>query len=1766
MARTEKAEEILQQSHKEIEQKVNSEEFQNLIREKNKRVLFDLEEFVNSIVKQIETSGLSTNEIEGIRSEVRTIENETRQAILDLLNSEQSPEPSSQPCELITQDDLDALFAGFEKPKEEDAEKQNKESLRQKLQALAEEEMVKIKLEGVWFDKSFNDVAESLISQREEAINRFIAKATQLNLSQGEANHLEELKEDIFVEINRKIAEIFSDHLHLQTDILSRSFNSLIEITEIKNEKLDEDFNENKQHINSKTDELLKKFDACTYLDEQEKEDFKRRLIEISEFYQNRLTEIYNEKKTETQKPELDPSERPPNEGPDLEQPNIEEPDIFSEIHSFGPRETLYIVRIEDVVDALAKRRAKEKLEQLKHKGFVKKIWIRMSEDGYLKKFEKEEENAIKENRNLMATIQARIRGKSEQEKDRGKEISYEQLDAIIDECKEGLVSTESICHRGINYQLASIFKDYATGKMEESRESFEKRMEEKIIPLLRDSKVANPGDMYTSNLFALAQGYRDHIKNIIEKAQLEFGFNQEENIIKAIGAELSLDIKLANRDRDLESKPKTSLRFYEKLINLTQDIPVLSKFIGNPVAAAFLGSLTGKTVTRMAIGFGVIGAGATGAWAALGTAAVFGGAYAAWRRSKDFKEDRRMDLNRRTLGENKDNEQLGERNKKMGEFAYDQIIAEEAIEKLNGLASPEDAVVLIADLEARLSVSKERKVDLIGVSQESGRKYESNIIPMRDLRGALKDARAKFSITENMLFLDKDERIKELRDEIEDKDRKADTARRISSAWAGASGALIGVVVGATMQEAGHHLFGLHSDKTTAIDALKDWFAHSPTTEPGINTGISLESIKINGVDTNFRLPTGFHLENTDGQINVLDSKGNIAIENFQQLLNPDGTPKNTTFTFDDRVFNLDRTNSEIAGKNISLSPEDYIKNHSDKFHDVHRIMWYDNNTDRPAFEKNELALLWGGNKGAGINNNGDFVFNIKHMSPDGSTHGKFSVDAQSAIKEGKLKIMLSMSEGTQEKVFEVPIDSKGNAIILKDTEIAKIFFKNNEGHAEFLGRFAEVAQNLDTKDGVDQVAVLATHEGSGVPSIDEIIKGDSSTTYKLDEILSEKTMPKRPWEDPLVFPIARRKSLELPSKRRKRNINGNETTPAMSSHNSRQASSETEAQPLTSENPPTSKEEINQETLESKESNAKLISLEDKFNELTEGIDMSSSIVTIESRKRTEIGRWLLNDMNPDSFFEDSPGNRRGEADFDIFTQDKINKLRKISITVLPKSWGKDWLKFIERLGNSEVSENQTKEEISAHRASILFKGATLNMILAGLKMEGKENLFKLIEKYKNLNEKRNAHELPIRMARNVDQDNPEDKGELDELNPKTNLDERIENIKKKDKPSAKEVALLKKLEKEKEAERNRALIESVKKNAKRIEFAVHGKIVREEFKEQSDLDGEMSISLLLTGLGLDHTPKVEFVDQGDKKDNAFNLDTGNKDGLTFEGDTIYFDHHGTFSERDSSATKVVYETLLNLGLIGKENYIKNIVDFVTRVDNCNYPGTVDHAVFDNFDKTLWGLKNGIKFKENHKLTNAIIKNIVKFIKDGRDPYTTRLTEAQIKAFGLEDESAKQKAIIETSNDRFKKLEDDGFIIGEEDGPFGKIIIDVIENERSRQNPDDIKGSSGVLDGIEEAKLHGYNTLIVWDKTKNNFIINADREIDFDIRGKDRKRVGMPVRGMWIVENENRNDDLFNKITLTNVIESITGKKISALGIRGKLREFLNKEPKFK
>lgn len=551
-------------------------------------------------------------------------------------------------------------------------------------------------------------------------------------------------------------------------------------------------------------------------------------------------------------------------------------------------RENIFIVDISEIVKAMAWREAEQKLRGMLDKtqsNFLTRAAVRLGEKGYLMKYYKEALAAIKDNKNLMAEIEARMLTSGIKSENIDK--SYEVLDAVLEEFTHEVMDADEkgdlVQDDEINLAVGQLFADYATSDM--TRAEFDQTVEVRVIALLKNKNKKfgatgredeAEGLMYANNLFALAEGYRKQVEGQVKELGKEFGPEQTANIELQIKAEMALDIQLGLKQKDLyETKPKPVLKWYEKFVDATENIPILNKVVANPVTYGIVGGIAGslasKSVTRAVAGIGLVSLAGVAPWLTpLLIGAGMGGTFTAMRRSRDLQYDRGMDLRRSTLGIEVDDD--AKRTNKIREFNYDLKRAEQLQASLAEIMARENLTdedkKAIADVMARIELEKEKSVDLIGVSEAEGKAHKTKQIAMKDLKVALKDIREKFNLSPDGPEMQAliNEIKADLTGNIEQNDNNFEAYKRWERKKSFLIGAGTGLAAGAIGQwitgQFSEHVLGRTPKAESALEHIYHWFRgdHGTAGEGAVQ-----------------------HLTFKDGQL--LDSQGHIMVKSPIEL-----------------------------------------------------------------------------------------------------------------------------------------------------------------------------------------------------------------------------------------------------------------------------------------------------------------------------------------------------------------------------------------------------------------------------------------------------------------------------------------------------------------------------------------------------------------------------------------------------------------------------------------------------------------------------------------------------------------------------------------------------------------------------------------------------------------------------------------------------------------------------------------------------------------
>lgn len=647
------------------------------------------------------------------------------------------------------------------------------------------------------------------------------------------------------------------------------------------------------------------------------------------------------------------------------------------------PKGEAYVVDVSEYVKAYALRLAEQKLndilyppkeerqpgerrtfgDRLKGVGrgianFGKKIWVRLGEEGYRQKFYREQLQNIQNDKDLLAGLETRILKKSQ---GRGtvesKKASQEVLDSVIEEFEKKIVEAdekgEIVNDPNVNQTAAELFYGWATGAIA-SREEFDQQVEEKIMPLVKASgrqftneqnrKGEAAGLMYANNFFQLAESYKSYLQNEVSKLKEKYGEDQEQIIKDEVKAQMALDIQLGLKQKDLyETKPLNTLKWYEKLVDATERIPILNKILANPVSYGVLGGVVGtfagKGAARMAAGAGLVTLAGVAPWLApLILGFGFGGLYAGMRRSRDLAHDRGFDLRRSTLGA----ESEGRRTAKMREFQYDTLTAEGLTAELQAMLQKsrltDDDKGRVAEITARLQLERERSVDLIGVQGAEGSKHGTKAVAMKDLKIVLGEVKNKHDLGEEQLRDNVEQLKTALGKMVDERDRAFGRYKAAESVKAGVFGALMGLAGGAVAQEAGHEVMDLAGHEPKGETALQHLFH----VVKGDKTYLSdkLQSMSFEwpgGAKTDINIPEGTSLRADGGYYDLVDARGKVVFDNIE--INKDGFTPDTIERL--RAQGFDFKDNVTTTQKMSSSLDDL----KEKFHlGKHpRIEWHD-------------------------------------------------------------------------------------------------------------------------------------------------------------------------------------------------------------------------------------------------------------------------------------------------------------------------------------------------------------------------------------------------------------------------------------------------------------------------------------------------------------------------------------------------------------------------------------------------------------------------------------------------------------------------------------------------------------------------------------------------------------------------------------------------------------------------------------------------------
>lgn len=742
-------------------------------------------------------------------------------------------------------------------------------------------------------------------------------------------------------------------------------------------------------------------------------------------------------------------------------------------------------------------------------KRFIRTMW--KGEHGlarhyYREKYKKEALEQIQQQNDLLANEDVGLDARTRAQMATIDRFQSEYDESIHDEAGE---QREKIAKDSpFAIEIKQLIQRYASGEITDADALQEERG--RLLQRMQDSgngQLIGEGAMRIDNLLAIA----DQVKAMVDHGE------SIERVLEGM--------KIYTGESRANVRSEAHLSKIERAIDRMQ-----RSRIGGLVGPVALGAAASVVI-------GVTNVGRGSLLTAAGMMAVPGavsGGFAALRESKRVKEERA--LHSREMAQGKTYEPGSKRRDQMEETRYETRSATVLTQTLNELLkdvetpTPEavqGAYATVAVIEARIRKSDKSKVDLLSYSDVASIEQERRDldearalakIRLKTHLGSLPEAfRTQFSVhsgqsANQALEQYIGEANKLLETDISQKDAAFAKLRRRRVLTAAAVGAGVGIASSFITQEVVAGLdanrnglveswFGAQSNpdgRSTILKGTADWLTGS---KPPEATGAfrHFESHAIEGHKGVVQLPEGYKVTaGNDGQFGIEDPEGHHIADG----LSVDKAGKLTPASLDTLhnqgigVEDHSKRATITTEKTKKVSIRDYVKHHKNETTKVTRDFWYDNNTPKPIFEKNELGLAWGGEDGKGVGKHDDIKMSIAGMTQGGSYHNGESVSWEEAAKDGKLKVAISASRDTQTDVFMIKVNPNGGITIPEDHPARKFFTIDKHGQAHFRGGFVEAVEDRGKQGGSKHhISPLATITGEDrLKEVTDVVKVPST------------------------------------------------------------------------------------------------------------------------------------------------------------------------------------------------------------------------------------------------------------------------------------------------------------------------------------------------------------------------------------------------------------------------------------------------------------------------------------------------------------------------------------------------------------------------------------------------------------------------------------------------------------------------------------------------
>ncbi len=731
-------------------------------------------------------------------------------------------------------------------------------------------------------------------------------------------------------------------------------------------------------------------------------------------------------------------------------------------------------------------------------KRFVRNIW--KGEHGfarayYREKYKKEALEQIEQQNDVLAHETGDLDART-----RAQVATIERFQSEYDESihKEAGEERNEVAH---NTEFARRTKEliarYVSGEITDAGALEEERG--RMLQELQDSgneQLIGEGKVRIDNLVAIA----DQVKAMVDHG---------ESIERVLDG-----MKIYSGEARSNVRTEAHITKVEQIIDKLQRRTVLGGLIG-PVG---LGAAAAGVIGVFHLGRGTLAK----ATAVTGIPGVITGGLAGYREWTRLKEERA--LHSREMAQGKRYNEGDKRRERMEATRYETKqatqVAAQLNELLNGNEEPgADAVQAayhaIAKIEANISRSDKEKIDFLEFSDVANVEQERRNLDVARATAKVRlkshlaklpaEFRTKYNIDDSKPINESlaayvTEMDKDITSEVTAKDKVYAKLRNRRVAAAVAIGTVGGFTAGLAAQElvaftnsnydglVEHMMHGNAPSADGRQTVLEGWFHGQPGEHITASDKYVPHSIGAN--KNNIDLPDNYKVvNNPDGSFGIEAPNGTKVADNLE--LNKHGKlTKDSLAILTDKKIEMYQDMVD-SGKTEKVSVKEYLKLHKDDVTHVKRDFWYDNNTPKPKFDKNELGLDWGGKDHAGVGKNGSIKMTVGGMTSGGSYHGGEHVSWREAAKDGDLKLAVSASRGTQTDVMMVKIKPDGSIDIPKDHPARKFFTVDKNGHARFKGAFAEVVEVRGTRGGVTHIAPLATITGeNSVKHVSEGVK----------------------------------------------------------------------------------------------------------------------------------------------------------------------------------------------------------------------------------------------------------------------------------------------------------------------------------------------------------------------------------------------------------------------------------------------------------------------------------------------------------------------------------------------------------------------------------------------------------------------------------------------------------------------------------------------------